>query len=234
MSPKSPPKSLLGRSAQILGIGAKIASKEIGQRISQGLSSLSDDSKLKTQIEQAQILFKGMSQLKGAAMKAGQLLSIEARDLLPPEVAQILSKLQSEAEPMNSAYVEKILRENLKEKFLEISELNLNAFASASVGQVHRARFNSKDIVLKIQYPGILESIDSDISILKKLLTPFLLLSGKDISLDPLFEEFKIVLKTEGNYLKEGENLKDFQRRLQKILLFEFRTLFLKFQLLQF
>src|SRR5690606_4701570 len=151
---------------------------------------------------------ENLSQLKGAAMKAGQLLSLDANDYFPPEAIEILSKLQAQAEPIAWDKLREVFIEDLGEARLrEFESLSTVASASASIGQVHRGRLNGRDVALKIQYPGVTDSIDSDLSILKRLAQGFLTVTGRKIDLTELFDELAIVLGQEADYRLERENM---------------------------
>lgn len=204
--------SVFGRSIQLFTMASKLAQKELGRSVQKGIIGDQDGSSLlKTRIDQAKVLAENLSQLKGAAMKAGQLLSLDSSDFLPPEVIEILSKLQDSAEPVPFEKLRAVLREDLSQKELgEISDLQEKAFAAASIGQVHRARHKGQDIVLKIQYPGVADSIDSDLRILKKVAQGFLSVSGRQMALDALFDEMKVVLRNEADYEYERECMTKF------------------------
>ncbi|MEM9911536.1 MAG: AarF/ABC1/UbiB kinase family protein, partial [Pseudomonadota bacterium] len=105
-----------------------------------------------------------LSRMRGAAMKAGQLLSMETSDLLPPELVQILARLRSEAHFMPPAQLKKVLTEHWGQDFLKrFSRFDVQPLAAASIGQVHRAQTkDGRSIAVKVQYPGIRDSIDSD------------------------------------------------------------------------
>ncbi len=90
----------------------KVAGKELARRA----RGKADDFALKTRIEQAKLVAKSLARMKGAAMKAGQLLSIDAGDLLPPEVSEVLAKLQSDAEPIDFAPMREVVRQELGDK----------------------------------------------------------------------------------------------------------------------
>lgn len=211
-------KTIRSRSLQLLGLAARVSQKEITQTVKEAISRGIDEvasGRAKVRIEQAKIIAETLSQLKGAAMKAGQLLSIDASDLLPPEAIEILSKLQSKADPIDTAIIERVLLEDLgAERIKEFEFFDKQAAASASIGQVHRARLHGQDVAVKVQYPGITDSIDSDIRILKTMGQSLLALSGKKISLDELFEELATVLKQEANYGLERDNMIEYHRLL--------------------
>jgi aarF domain-containing kinase len=193
-------------------MASKLAQKELGRSVHKGLAGDYDGSSLvKTRVDQARVLAENLSQLKGAAMKAGQLLSIDSSDFLPPEVIEILSKLQDSAEPIAFEKLRSVVTEDIApEVFSQVENLEEKAFAAASIGQVHRARYKGQEIVLKIQYPGVADSIDSDLRILKKVAQGFLTVSGKSMALDALFEEMKVVLRNEANYEYERECMQKF------------------------
>ena len=159
-----------------------------------------------------------LAELKGAAMKAGQLLSLEAGELLPPEATQILSKLQADAEPHDFDEIEAVLKKDLGDRFADIKELGRKPEASASIGQVHKAKLNGQEIALKIQYPGIRESIESDLKIIRRVGESFVKVSGKEVSLKGLFEELKDVLEKETDYLNEANNMRLYSEKLQEDL----------------
>ncbi len=145
-------------------------------------------------------------------MKAGQLLSLELDDYFPPEAIEILSVLQKAADPHPFSEIQAVLRREFsKDQQAQIKQLNEKPMASASIGQIHRAKVDGKDVVLKIQYAGVENSIDSDLKILKNLFKSLFLLTGRKMDLDPMFAEFKSVLEDEVNFLKEMEYLQKYQ-----------------------
>lgn len=101
-------------------------------------------------------------------MKAGQLLSIDAGDLLPPEVAEVLAKLQSDAEPVDfEAMREGGTRRSRRREALPLRR-SRRGRRLLSIGQVYRTTVDGQAVAVKIQYPGVAESIDSDLGLLKK------------------------------------------------------------------
>ncbi len=199
-------------------MASRLAAKEVTQR-ARGVVSRSAEklaqSELKTRIDQARVLADNLSQLKGAAMKAGQLLSIDSSDILPPEATEILSKLQSSADPVPFETLRPVLEQDLAPQALaELEDIEEQAAASASIGQVHRATFRGEEVAVKIQYQGIADSIDSDISVLRKVASTWLTVSRSKVELDELFEEFREILHQEANYESELANMAFFYEAL--------------------
>ncbi len=193
-----------GRSRSVLAMAANVASKEIKHRVL-GASELA------TRIEQARVMAESLGRLKGAFMKAGQLLSIDASDFLPPEATDILAKLQGQAEPVDFAQLRAVLDEELgPERVARLVDLDPIPAAAASIGQVHRAQVDGTPVAVKIQYPGIADSIDSDIALLEKVGASFLTLSRREIDLHDTFEELKTVLHLEADYVRERRFLERF------------------------
>lgn len=170
------------------------------------------DSKLSVLLEQADTLVTHVGQLKGAAMKAIQTLSVEGYDFLPPEVLQVLEKLQSQAPPVDAEVLFEVMQEQLgAEKLSRLENISKEPMASASIGQVFTASLDGQPVVIKVQYPGVAESVDADINTLKKLLKGFLVINNKKVDLDELMEEVRRVLKLETDYKNEAIMLKRYR-----------------------
>lgn len=166
------------------------------------------DSKLATLIEQADTLVNHVGRLKGAAMKAVQTISIEGYDFLPPEVVEVLERLQSQAPPVASPIlIAEMKRELGDEKFNQLKKLSAEPIAAASIGQVYAAEYQGAPVVIKVQYPGVAESVDDDIDTLKKLLKALLVVNRKKIDFEELMEEARRVLKLETDYKHEEKSL---------------------------
>ena len=157
-----------------------------------------------------------LSQLRGAAMKVGQLLSMDAGELLPPELSEILSRLRSDARAMPMSQLVSVLNgswgsgwENQFQRF------SFTPMAAASIGQVHAAQTkDGRQLAIKVQYPGVRQSISSDVDNVATLLR----LSGllpKALDIAPLLEEAKRQLHDEADYLKEGGHLSNFHGLLK-------------------
>jgi aarF domain-containing kinase len=198
--------SIFGRSIELARLAARVGIREFR----------SGD--LKSRIEQAVLIANSLSRLKGAAMKAGQLLSLDLNNYFPPEAIQILSQLQNQATAQPFDQMQGIVKKQLgASNFKKLSEISNSPIGIASIGQVHRARYNDQDIVLKVQYPGVADSIDSDLKILKILASSFCQMTGRKMNLDPLFQEFRNVLSQEVDYLSEAKLQTEYSARIEKI-----------------
>lgn len=182
-----------------------------------GLKELSSGN-IKSRLEQALLIANSLSNLKGAAMKAGQLLSLDLNNYFPPEAIAVLSQLQNAATAHPIDQVEAVLSRELGvNQRSMIHDLSSKPIGVASIGQVHRATFQNQEVVLKVQYPGVADSIESDLKILKTLATTFCQLSGRKMNLDPMFNEFRTLLEQEVDYLAEAQYQKLYQLRVSKI-----------------
>lgn len=171
---------------------------------------------IKSRYEQAVLIAKSLSQLKGAAMKAGQLLSLDLDNYFPPEAIEVLSQLQNAAvaQPY-SKIISRIEKELSAEKRTLIADISREPLGVASIGQVHKASYMGKPIVLKVQYEEVDSSIESDLKILKTLATSFCQITGRKMNLDPLFKEFQTLLEQELNYTKEAEFQTEFAEKVK-------------------
>ena len=206
---KKPPHILQNsflRATKIFASGARMAARELGSQMTGGPNVM-------TRLKQAQDLVDTLGELKGAAMKAGQLLSIEAAEYLPPEVVAVLRQLQDQVSFMPIDQVRFILQRQLgREKFELIEDLSSEPIAAASIGQVHSAMIAGKKVAIKIQYPGVASSIESDLSALRKLAVSAVKIMGKNIDIKPVLDEITKSLKQEVNYRIEADNI-DLTRR---------------------
>ena len=162
-------------------------------------------------------LAKTMGDLKGAAMKLGQLLSVD-NAVLPEEMRQALSVLQRQAPAMPfdrvKALVEGHLEAPLEQHFASFEEEVLGA---ASLGQVHGAVLHDgRAVAVKVQYPGIADTIGSDMANLRAILkvTPIPGLKGR---VDDYIEELRSAFAREADYLSEAKNLRLFSALVEEL-----------------
>ncbi|MHB8788137.1 MAG: ABC1 kinase family protein [Thauera sp.] len=157
-----------------------------------------------------------LAQLRGAAMKVGQLMSMDAGNLLPPELADILARLREDARTMPMSQVVEVLETHWGKGWeLGFERFSFTPCAAASIGQVHRARTrDGQELAIKLQYPGVRRSIDSDVDNVATLLRVSGLLP-KSLDLAPLLDEAKRQLHEEADYRREAENLHRFGALLE-------------------
>jgi len=161
----------------------------------------------------AKRLAQRLAHLRGAAMKLGQLLSLESGDLVPKELADAFAILRASATPMPRRQLRGVLgREWGKGWEARFADFDEEPIAAASIGQVHRARtHDGRDLALKIQYPGIARSIDSDVDHAMTLVRLARFLPG-GYDLDPIVAEAKRQLHQEADYLAEAGFLTRYRR----------------------
>ena len=152
-----------------------------------------------------------LSHLRGAAMKLGQMISMDAGDLLPPELAAILAQLRSQAHRMPPEQLRRVLDSEWGPDWRRrFSRFNATPIAAASIGQVHRATLpDGRELAIKVQYPGVRESIDSDVDNVATLLR----VSGvlpRELDLAPLLTEAKRQLHEEADYEREAAQMTRF------------------------
>ena len=107
-----------------------------------------------------------LAQMRGAAMKIGQLVSMDSGEVLPPELAQIMARLRDDAHFMPPAQLKQVLNTEWPANWLRaFRKFDVRPIAAASIGQVHRAQLKGgRDLAIKVQYPGVAKSIDADVA----------------------------------------------------------------------
>jgi len=156
---------------------------------------------------QAERLADGLARMRGAALKIGQMLSISDEHMLTPAVAKALERVRASADIMPRWQLERVLATELGSEWRTL--LGGEGFrevpvAAASIGQVHRATLaDGTAVAVKVQYPGVADSINSDLDNLRALLTWANFLP-KGLYLDPLIDVAREELATECNYTNEA------------------------------
>ena len=156
-------------------------------------------------------LTSGLSHLRGAALKLGQMLSMDTGLVLSPQISQIFASLRDDAKPMPPKQLQAVLNAQWGPGWLkQFRRFDVRPFAAASIGQVHRAQtLDGQDLAIKVQYPGVRDSIDSDVDNIATLMRlPGLVPSGMD--LQPLLAEAKRQLHAEADYQAEANHLAQF------------------------
>lgn len=201
-----------GRVERVARIGLLAGEIALGG-LAEGLRRVSGFSQGATNafltVANAERLARRLSTMRGAAMKLGQMLSLEGEDLLPPEIARALHILRSEAHAMPDAQLHRVLGRawgrGWRERF---REFEMHPVAAASIGQVHHAvDRDGREVALKIQYPGVAHSIESDVDNLASVLRLSRLIPA-DVDLGGVIRETKRQLRVETDYTKEAESLR--------------------------
>jgi predicted unusual protein kinase regulating ubiquinone biosynthesis (AarF/ABC1/UbiB family) len=202
-----------GRLARLGGFG-QLAGRVAGGVIAEGARRVAQGERprmgdlLLTPANAARVADQ-LAHLRGAAMKLGQMLSMDAGDLLPPELAQILARLREGARPMPPAQLDRVLRTEWGADWRRrFAHFQAHPIAAASIGQVHRARLpDGRELAIKVQYPGVDGAIDADIDNVATLLRVSGLLP-RELEVAPLLAEAKRQLREEADYLREGAMLR--------------------------
>ena len=217
MKGKAVPTSRVGRFAKV----ARLAGGVAGGMLAEGARQLKAGNRPKRRDllltpGNARRVTKQLSEMRGAAMKLGQILSMDSGELLPKELTDILASLRSEATSMPESQLQEAMTKAYGANWeAQFKVFDRYPIAAASIGQVHRAvSKDGRELALKIQYPGVGDSIDSDVDNIATVLR----VSGlfpSDVDLQPLLDDAKKQLKDEANYLKEAKFLRRFQEVLE-------------------
>ncbi len=193
-----------------LGVFGKLAGGVAGGVLVEGARRLADGQRprmsdlLLTPANVSRVT-EQLSQLRGAAMKLGQMISMDAGEFLPPELSDIMGRLRNNAHHMPPTQLQQVLAQHWgKDWRRRFARFGAAPIAAASIGQVHRATtHDGRDLAIKVQYPGVRESIDADVDNVATLLRISGLLP-KEIDITPLLAEAKRQLHEEADYHREG------------------------------
>ncbi len=195
------PTSKIERASKLVQTGAKIGVNYIkyyGEKIVN--PELSRD---KLNENNAEDIYDGLKNLKGSALKVAQMLSMD-KNFLPQAYVEKFSLSQFSVPPLSAPLVLKTFKNNFGKTPYEIFDtFNANSVNAASIGQVHLAEKDGKKLAVKIQYPGVANSISSDLAMVKPIAIRMFNLQGKDS--DKYFKEVEDKLIEETNYLLELE-----------------------------
>lgn len=193
------PTSKIERATKLVQTGAKVGVnylKYYGEKVVN--PSLNRD---KLNENNAEDIYDGLKSLKGSALKVAQMLSMD-KSFLPQAYVEKFSLSQFSVPPLSAPLVLKTFKSNLGKTPYEIfDEFNANSVNAASIGQVHLAKKDGKQLAVKIQYPGVANSISSDLALVKPIAIRMFNLQGKDS--DKYFKEVEDKLIEETNYLLE-------------------------------
>lgn len=163
---------------------------------------------------QANYLAEELGKLKGSVVKIGQMLAIYGEHILPPEITRALQTLNDDTATLSWPTMQQTLQQLLGEKLHEL-DVDKVPIGTASLAQVHRATViaTGEQVVLKIQYPGVADAINSDLALFKQLLRVSNIVP-QTRSLDAWFEEIRDLLHHEVDYEAEAATTERFYDRL--------------------
>lgn len=202
------------RMLKLGGVGAGVAASSLAGKM-RNLMGGGDEARSDNHRKNAERMVGVLGELKGASMKIGQILSADP-EMLPPEFAEGLAKLQKDAPPMTWNTVKKQIESAFDLPIEDIFDtFDPDPVGAASIGQVHRAKLRTgEDVAVKIQYPGVADALESDIDTLRSMLALGRSFMERE-RLDNYFEEIRTSLMNEADYVKEAHNLNRFQDYLK-------------------
>ncbi|MBS9462686.1 AarF/ABC1/UbiB kinase family protein [Flagellimonas sp. 389] len=193
------PTGKIERAGKLVKTGVKIG----GNYVKYYGKKLVNSESAKEELDQdnAEDIYDGLKSLKGSALKVAQMLSME-KNLLPRAYVEKFSLSQFSVPPLSAPLVRKTFKKYLDKYPEEIFDtFEKDSVNAASIGQVHRAKKDGKELAVKIQYPGVAKSISSDLAIVKPIAIRMFNLKGKDS--EKYFKEVENKLVEETNYILE-------------------------------
>jgi aarF domain-containing kinase len=206
------PSSRLGRLWNYGGLAAGMFGGAVSEGLRRATGSGGEGSYMLSAGNMDRLVAK-LSRMRGAALKLGQMMSFQDSKMLPPAVQQVLQRVQDSADYMPPSQRNKVLADNLGPEWRELfSAFEEKPIAAASIGQVHSATLKStgEKVAVKVQYPGVADSIDSDLSNLTVLLTASRLLP-KGLYLDKTIANARTELGWECDYIREAQCVERFR-----------------------
>jgi len=208
------PTGKIQRATKLVQTGAKIGVNYIKYY---GDKLVNSETEAKERLNQnnADDIYDGLKKLKGSALKVAQMLSME-KSILPRAYVEKFSLAQFSVPPLSPALVLKTFKKYFGKTPTEIfDKFNSTSVNAASIGQVHLAEKNGKQLAVKIQYPGVADSIASDLALVKPIAMSMFNIKGNDS--DKYFKEVEDKLIEETNYLLEIKQSKEIVEACKKI-----------------
>ncbi len=200
------PTSKLQRASKIVSTGAKVGVNYL-KYYGEKLSKSEEVAKENLNKNNAEDIYGGLKQLKGSALKVAQMLSME-KNILPRAYVEKFSLAQFSVPPLSSPLVVKTFKKYFGQSPEVIfDEFDANSVNAASIGQVHKAKKYGKELAVKIQYPGVADSIKSDLALVKPIALKMFNIKAKDS--DKYFREVEDKLTEETDYCLEIEQSKE-------------------------
>lgn len=208
------PTSKIQRATKLISTGAKIGVNYV-KYYSDKLVKTEEEAKAKLNENNAEDIYNSLKNLKGSALKVAQMLSMD-KSILPQAYVEKFSLSQFSVPPLSPALVMKTFRDYFGKSPNQLFDsFDSKAVNAASIGQVHLAEKDGKKLAVKIQYPGVANSISSDLAMIKPIAISMFNIKGKDS--DKYFKEVEDKLIEETNYLLEIEQSRDIAEKCKVI-----------------
>ncbi len=190
------PTSKIKRAASFAGTGVKVGGNYIKYYVKKAFDSETTKDELNE--DNAEDIYDTLSKLKGSALKVAQMLSMD-KNIMPAAYQNKFQMAQYSAPPLSYPLVLKTFNQQFNKSPLDLfNTFEKIAKHAASIGQVHKATLNNKTYAVKVQYPGVAESVSSDLKLIRPFATRLLNLKGKDI--EKYFKEVENKLLEETDY----------------------------------
>ena len=193
------PVGKISRAGKLISTGLKVGSNQLkyyGEKIVNP-----ETAKQNLDANNAEDIYNGLIQLKGSSLKVAQMLSMD-KNVLPEAYVEKFSLAQFSVPPLSAPLVARTFKKYFDKTPDELfDEFDSNSKHAASIGQVHKAKLNGQELAVKIQYPGVADSISSDLAIVKPVAKQLLNLKGKDT--EKYFREVETKLLEETDYQLE-------------------------------
>jgi predicted unusual protein kinase regulating ubiquinone biosynthesis (AarF/ABC1/UbiB family) len=207
------PTTKIERASQLLKTGVKVG----GNYLSYYGEKMVNPSLTKDKLNEnnAEDIYDGLKNLKGSALKVAQMLSMD-KSIMPQAYVDKFSLSQFSVPALSAPLVRKTFKKYLG-KFPEdiYDTFSPNSINAASIGQVHLATKSGKKLAVKIQYPGVADSISSDLALVKPIATRMFNLKGKDS--EKYFKEVENKLIEETDYVLELKQSQEMSALCSKI-----------------
>lgn len=200
------PSSRFERGARLARTGAKVGANYAKRHLQKKLGKQSDaEAESKFHRDNARQIYNEFAKLRGTALKLAQTISIDG-SMVPEEFADVMAEAQYSVPPISKAYVRRIIQHELGKPPEQIFDnFEHEAFAAASLGQVHRARLkDGTNVAVKVQYPNVRETIESDLQMAKSIYKRMV----NTRKIEAYFDEIRSTLLRETDYIQEGEQIK--------------------------
>ncbi|KAI9207211.1 ABC1 family-domain-containing protein [Polychytrium aggregatum] len=206
------PSSRFGRVFEYGSLAASVSVGVAGEALKRAVgASQEKGSSVVLNSKNVERIVNSLSRMRGAALKLGQMLSIQDSTMIPPELEAILLRVQNSANYMPDSQLERVMRTEFGDEWRsQFQSFDNVPIAAASIGQVHHAVLpDGREVAVKIQYPGVADSIESDLNNLRMLIM-FGNLLPKGMYLENTIKVARMELGWECDYRREAESVERF------------------------